>query len=357
MTYIKVRGFKIFTDRLGKPRCYHRASGLAIDLAKFPRGSSEFLAECARIEGLRGRGHDAKPGTLGLLIERYRGHRAFLDLAPRTRSDYHRCLDYLKPLHDTPLARFNAPLVVKIRDKAADQLGRRWGNYVKTVLSVIFAWGHERGFMAANPAFRIKSTPKPRNAIGANRPWTDAERHAVAEALPAHMALPVALMMYCALDPQDALRLPKTAISDGRINTRRGKTAEPVWLPVPEPVAKALAAAPSHDAITLCANSWGRPWTVSGFRASWRPVRLKLLKEGKINPGLTLKGLRHTVATILAEMNCDDRTIADYLGQKTEAMARHYSKRANRTRKLEAVVKNFDREANRRRTKVVKPSG
>ena len=44
------------------------------------------------------------------------------------------------------------------------------------------------------------------------------------------------------------------------------------------------------------------------------------------------------------------------LAQKTEAMARHYSKRANKSRKLSAVVKNFDAELNRRRTENVKPT-
>ena len=52
-----------------------------------------------------------------------------------------------------------------------------------------------------------------------------------------------------------------------------------------------------------------------------------------MSEGLTLKGLRHTVATILAEMGFDDRTIADMLGQKTLAMAQHYSNRANRSKK------------------------
>ncbi|MEP9386021.1 tyrosine-type recombinase/integrase [Mesorhizobium sp. KR9-304] len=94
----------------------------------------------------------------------------------------------------------------------------------------------------------------------------------------------------------------------------------------------------------------------SGFRASWRTVRTKLEKAGAVGPRLTLKGLRHTVATILAEMGFDDRTIADMLSQKTEAMARHYSKRANKTRKLSAVVKDFDAEVNRRRTQNVKPA-
>jgi integrase len=124
----------------------------------------------------------------------------------------------------------------------------------------------------------------------------------------------------------------------------------------------ALDVAPKHDAITLCATSYGRPWTVSGFRASWRPVRQKLEAASAVRPGLTLKGLRHTVATIWSEMGYDERTIADMLGQKTIEMARHYSRRADKTRKLAAVVQCFDAEVNRRRAenewanKVVKPS-
>jgi integrase len=292
-----------------------------------------------------------------LLIERYRAHRKFLERAPRTKADYQRCFDYLHPIRDTPLSKFSTPLVVKITDKAATDLGVKWGNYVKSVLSIVFGWGVPRGFMLNNPAFRVESIDKPKDAPDANRPWSDHERHAVADALPPHMRLPVALMMYCALDPQDALKLPRTAIVDGRLNTRRGKTKEPVWLTLPTPVLEAVQTTPQHDAITLCANSFGKPWTSSGFRASWRPIKLKLEDAGKINPALTLKGLRHTVATILSEMGMDDRTIADYLGQKTEAMARHYSKHANKTRKLNAVVKDFDKEVNRRRTKVVKPNG
>jgi integrase len=136
------------------------------------------------------------------------------------------------------------------------------------------------------------------------------------------------------------------------IDARRGKTEEPVWLPLPEPVVTELAAAPQHNAITLCANSHGKPWSVSGFRASWRPIGMKLEKASAVQPGLTLKGLRHTVATILSEIGFDDRTIADMLSQKTEAMARHYSKRANKTLKLTSVVKSFEAEVNRRRTKV-----
>jgi integrase len=85
-------------------------------------------------------------------------------------------------------------------------------------------------------------------------------------------------------------------------------------------------------------------------------VRLELERAGKIAPGLTLYGLRHTVAVILREAGQDECTIADALGQKTIEMARHYSKGADLRRKMTGVVTSFDAEVNRRRTEVVKPS-
>ena len=245
--------------------------------------------------------------------------------------------------------------MVRIRDKAADAKGRRFGTYTKTVLSLLFAWGVERGFLAANPANKIKAVKKPRDAPEANRPWRDHERDAVLAALPSHMRPAVALMMFAGLDPQDALSLPRSAIASGSIDARRGKTGQPVWLPIPSQLRSELDAAPAHDAITVCANSAGRPWTVSGFRASWRKVKLKLEADGAVGAGLTLKGLRHTVATILAESGFDDRTIADMLGQKTVEMAQHYSRRADRSRKMAAVIETFSAEVNRRRTEVGKP--
>jgi hypothetical protein len=67
MTRVGVKGFKIFPDRHGKVRCYHRATGTPIDLAKAPIGSAEFFAECARITALAVVA-TPKPGTLGLLV-------------------------------------------------------------------------------------------------------------------------------------------------------------------------------------------------------------------------------------------------------------------------------------------------
>jgi integrase len=355
MTIVRIKGFQIFKDRHGRWRCYHRKTREAIDLAKAPLGSAEFMAECKRIMALAS-STEPKPGTLGLLIAAYRGHPAFTDLAPRTKSDYQAVFDYLKPIADTPLVRFDKPLVVRIRDKAALDKGRKFANDVKARFSGIFGWGSERGYIATNPAAGIKDIRRRKDAPDANRPWADEERDVVIAACPAHIRPAIALMAMTGLGPRDALSLPRSFYKAGEIATKRSKTGEPVFWPCPAPLVLELGAAPVHDAVTLLANSDGKPWTVSGFRASWRPIRKRLEREGKIGPGLTLYGLRHTVAVILREIGMDERTIADALGQKTIEMARHYAKGADLKPKMRGVVRSFEAELDKRKqNKTVKP--
>lgn len=162
-------------------------------------------------------------------------------------------------------------------------------------------------------------------------------------------------MMFYAPDPQDALNLPRSAITQAGLDTRRNKTGRPIYLPLFEPVAEAIARAPKHDALTLCANSRGMTWTYNGFSTSWLKFKGQFEAEGVVQPGLMLKGLRHTVATILAEMGKDHGTIALVLGHATEAMAKHYSRRANLTARTASTVADFEAELNKRKTKVVKP--
>ncbi|MGA0563089.1 tyrosine-type recombinase/integrase [Ancylobacter sp. VNQ12] len=337
-------------------RCYHRSSRTPVDLAKAPIGTAAFFAECSRITALQERACTTRPGTLGALIKEYRGSKDFLERLTRTtRAGYQRVFDYLKPIEDTPLTRFTSPFVVKLRDKAEAKHKRWFANYLKTVLSLLFAWGKERGHMKDNPAEGIRSIRRPKGLPKQNRRWTDDERHAVLDAAPAHMLPALALMMFTGLGPKDALTLPRTAYAEGRINTSRSKTEEGVIWPVIDPLRDILAAAPAHSAITLCANSRGRPWTVSGFNSSWMKLQHTLEKAGAIGEGLTLYGLRHTVAAILRESGADLRTIADALGQKTEAMAQMYSQGSDLSKKMDEVAGRFGHEVNSRRTKAVKP--
>jgi hypothetical protein len=246
-------------------RYYHRKAGVPVDLQKAPIGSAELILECARIAAIAdAKAAKEKPGTLGLLICDYRKSPVFQDLAPRTRADYQKLFDYMRPIADTLLVRFDRPLVVRIRDKAVETKGKRFANYVKAVLSIIFTWGSERGFPENNPASRIKDLRRKKGAPEANRPWSDQERDTVLDAAPDYMRPAIALMMFTGLGPKDALTLPRNFAKGGEIATTRAKTGEPVFWPMPHPLADILDNAPHHLATTLCANSRGTPWTLSG---------------------------------------------------------------------------------------------
>jgi integrase len=349
------KGFRVWKDK--KPpfrdRCQHRKSKVMVNLQKFPPCTAAYYEECARIERQHAPNR-TKPGTLGALIEKYRASPAFRELAKRTRSDYQGVFNYLSQIQDIALVRFTSPFIVKLRDKAEKQKHPRFATYVKQVLSAMFSWAKERGYMKENPALGVRGVRRKRGLPEANRPWSDAERHAVLAALPVHMVPAMALMMYTGLGPGDALALPKSSYKNGKITTERSKTGVPVYWRVISQLRTILDSMPEHNAITLCANSRGRPWSVSGFRASWRKVRVKLEEQGVVQPRLTLYGLRHTLATILREAGLDERKIADALGQKTEAMARYYSKSANLTSVMDDVSTALENAENIRQTETVK---
>jgi integrase len=358
MTHIKIKGFKIFRDK--KPpyaeRCYHRATGHKIDLAKAPIGSAAFFAECERIRALSDalKSKVAKPGTVGGILAAYFGEDHFKNLSVRTKKDYRECAAFLENIRDTPLHMIDTPLVAAIHDKAAMKIGWRRANMLRTFLSEVFRHGVPKGLINANYAEAVIPKPRPRDKANANRPWTPDERATVLHLAPAHIRAPLALMANTGLDPSDALHLRRDAVADGVIWARRAKTGQEVPLPIGATLRAALDAAPKHDAMTILATTKGLPWTYNGFSTVWHRFKAKQVEAGMIPADLTLKGLRHTVATVLREAGVPTRRIADLLGQKTESMALHYSRNANLAESNRATMETLDSETERR-TKVVKP--
>lgn len=355
MTHIRIKGFQIFKDRHGNLRCYHRASKIAVDLKKFPVGSAEFMGECARIAALCVR-QSAKPGTLGLLVREYKKSPAWRDLQPRSQHWYGDIFKYLEPINDTLLIRFDRPLVIRIRDKAQEKHSWYFANKLKTTLSTLFSWGVERGHISMNPAKEIRKVSRPKDTPTINRPWSDKERFVVLEAASWKLKVPIALMMYTGMDPCDCIRIMKNQYDGHAISYKRAKTGNAVWKPVPMALKVILDGAPKHNATTLAASSQGSPWGINGLSSAWQELKGNLEGGGRVSPGLTMKGLRHTKATLLRELGFDDRTIADTLGQNTEAMARHYSRHADVRQKMEKVINVFDHAEKIKYDNFVKPT-
>jgi len=136
MTFIRIVGFKIFADRHGKMRCYHRKIGEKIDLDKFPLGSAEFLAECSRIQAVSEalKAIEPKAGTLGALMQFYEETDHFRDdLSTVSQKDYRWCRSFLENVKDTPIHIIDTPLIAGFHDIASEKRGFRRGTRASEV--------------------------------------------------------------------------------------------------------------------------------------------------------------------------------------------------------------------------------
>jgi integrase len=209
-------------------------------------------------------------------------------------------------------------------------------------------------FSATSP-FSLTGVKRVRRARGSpatNRPWTEAERRVVLDHAPTQLRVPVALAMFTGLRKGDILALTKIAIRNGQIWRRTSKTGQEVSIPIHPDLAQLLAAAPAHDAVTIAATTHGTPWTASGFNSTFINAIARLHRQGLVGDGLTFHGLRHTVGTLLIEAGADIDTVRRWLGQKTLAMAIHYSETADTSAKMQGIMKALDPLGTKRRTKV-----
>src|SRR5258707_819898 len=105
-----IKGLKRYRSK-GIEYVYHRATGTRI--MSVP-GTPEFLAEVAKCAKKK---TSTVPDTLGGLIGAYKTSPEFLTKKPRTKADYEKVFDYLKPISAMPLKEFTPKIAVGIRDK------------------------------------------------------------------------------------------------------------------------------------------------------------------------------------------------------------------------------------------------
>jgi len=364
-TIVRVKGLKRYHEpKTGRWYCYHRATGERI-VEEF--GTAAFFKRVAVLDRKAAGIADekAKRGTLKSLIDLYRADERFGDLAPRTKADYDKVFDFLSPIWDEDIKSFTDTEIIIAIDEWKKLRGRRFVNYVITVLRLLFAHAKRKLLIDKDPMTGIESIRKKKNKEPMNRPWTEAERQALwdrtAEERWKHMRLPVALGLFAGLREGDVISLLRTALSGSSVSHQTAKRQ--VWVDHPsihpllreaiedaremERARRDRAASrgkPLPLVYELVVNSRGAPWTESGFRASFFRMVRELHAEGKISRGCTFHGLRHTLAHTIAEHEAgyDDADIAAVLGQRTAASARAYTVRANRRRRADAVINTVD---------------
>jgi integrase len=339
-----VRGVKIYRSR-GKLFVYHRKTGKRLQppdgmsTADFIN-SAAFLAAVEKLDVSKPRA--ALPGTLGALITAYRRSPEFLELAARTCSDYQKVFDYLQPIAGDPLSHISSAYVIEVRDAAFRAHKRRFANYVLAVMRLLLKWGAVRDLVDTNQAATVPKLRRPRETPKANRAWDDDECEAVLRAAKGGLKVGVALGMFAGMREGDAISVGRGAYDGNWLRWSQNKTGQPVELPVHPRLGEILEAALTSPgavaSLTLVHRERAGPYSGSGFRTMFFRLVRRLEAEGKVRPGLTFHGLRHTAGRLLADRGADPRTIAALLGHKTLQMAAHYSDEADRKKRAVAAV-------------------
>jgi integrase len=341
---IRMRGVKRVRAK-GHTYYYHRKS-----MTRLPGepGSAEFMAALLTLE--RKGELAAGPGTLGGVIERYRASPDFTDLAANTRRNRQWVFDYLKPLAGMRLTDIDSAFLYEVRDRAKAKHKRSFANLLINLVRLLFNWAIKRGLTEKNPALAVDKIRRPKDAKIVNRPWRAEELEIVLARASGQIRLAVAIAAYTGLRESNVVKVTWASYDGVAFETRQIKTGDPIWIKVHFRLREILEQTPRVSPVVLI-GARGKPFTESGLRTSFFRLIRTLVAQGKVQPGLSFHGLRHTLGTTLAEAGCDAATIAAVLGQATTKMAEHYSKTAKRKHLVDAaidLVEEHDRNENRK---------
>jgi integrase len=280
---------------------------------------------------LAGEAQPAAPrGTFGVLIESYQQSPEWDGLKPRTREEWKRHLNHVRAAWgNLQVAGVQPKHVLALRDTQKNKPAN--ANNLMRALSSLLGWSVPRGWRTDNPCREIQKLK-----IGegyAPWPWEAIEHFAVNARKDLWEA--AALALFSGQRLADVLKVKWSDIKDGLICVRQGKTGKSVWVPVHRRLAAILAEMP-RISVHVLTSSRGRPWSVSGFKASWGDELNRPVMSGHRERRLVFHGLRKSAVVTLLEAGATDAEVSAITGQSRE-MVTHYSRQVNQ-RKLAAAA-------------------
>lgn len=319
----------------------HRATGKRI---KSQEGTAAFLLEVERLdEEAKGITRDrSQPGTWGWLVAKYFRSHEFASLAERTKSDYLRVAKTLEGMDGVGLSKITPKSLFDLRDLIHEKRGQKMANYALALVSLVWSWGRPRGLtpLLENPAQAVPKVRRDKSRPRANRSWSDLEISSVLDASSGGVRIAVALGAYTGQRQGDVLSLTWDQIREGHIYLTQRKTGATLHVPLhPNLVAILAEAGPFEGPVVK--NNRGARFTSDGFRASFFKVIRKLQDIEAVRPGLTFHGLRHTVATRLADAGATSEEIQSITGHERRDTVEHYTKTADQKRRANAAMRLF----------------
>ncbi|OYU19639.1 MAG: integrase [Rhodobacteraceae bacterium PARR1] len=259
------------------------------------------------------------------MIKSYLASPRYADLSDSRKRSLRRELDWLHEQAGTlPAARLEKQHVEAL-------MGRKGGpaaaNQVRKNLSALLKFARSEGILskkndAASLAYKRKTNPDGYHT------WTEEDVSRFIDFHGPGTKARLALMIFLCTGAsrQDAARMGRGNVVNGRIRYSRGKTGVSADLPILAELQAELDRLPSDQFIFL-AHTQGRPYTVESL-GNW-------FKDQCMAAGVTegsAHGLRKSGATRLAEAGATEWEIASFLAHKDTKTAAIYVRKANRAR-------------------------
>jgi integrase len=294
---------------------YFQRRGFKTVRFKSAPGTPEFASEYALI--LSGRPPPPKGKTLRALAISYQGSDRFTKLAPRSREDYRKVLEFVKEkLGHLSAEKMQRKDVIRAQESNKDAV--RFANYIVQVLRVMMEHAIDKGWRTDNPAkgVRLLKSGRPKRL-----PWPADKITAFREAAPlgSRQRLIFEMLLGTGQRIGDVLKMRWNDLEDGGIKLRQGKTSAELWIPLTGDLRAALDAT-SKAGLTICAQRNGRPTSYRGAADMVMAVRKDIGAEA-----YDMHALRHTAAHELAALGCSDELIMAVTGHSSRAMVAHYA--------------------------------
>ncbi|MBO9441792.1 tyrosine-type recombinase/integrase [Phaeobacter italicus] len=303
----------------GRTYQYFRKDGRYVRLPDDPN-SEEYDREYWRL--MRGDGPLSQRYTFEKLILSYKQSPRWESLAPRTRADYSRVLEYISDkLGSKDPTKMRRSTIIDAQ--MANRHRARFANYIPHMLSILFEHSIDLDWQRDNPA---KGISKIKTGEG-HKPWptsaiTAYRKHADGLAL-----LIFELALGTGQRASDLTRMEWEHIEDSGIWVTQGKTKARLWLPFTARLAAVLDASQKTSPKFILADRFGKQLNYDQLQKKVMAVRrIANLTE------YSLHGLRYSAAGELAEAGCTDQQIAAITGHKSLTMVQKYSKGASQKR-------------------------
>lgn len=243
---------KFTTQKISKGRVYQyfRKDGLYVRLPNNP-DSEEYDREYWRL--MRGGGDTARKITFEKLILSYKQSPKWERLAPRTKSDYSKVLEYI---HDTVGKKDPTKMrrSTVIQAQMANKHRARFANYIPHMLSILFEHAIDLDWQRDNPA---KGVQKIKTGDG-HKPWPASAISTYRQNANGLALLIFELALGTGQRASDLCRMEWTHIEHGGIWVTQGKTNTRLWIPFTSRLASVLASNQENGSQHILADKFGR---------------------------------------------------------------------------------------------------